>query len=151
MVSYSNVDDTLEAYKIKSAIPFKIFSTLDDFLSTSKKQVFRKNFIPLCNNNSNVWARSMHPTRGVHPELQLLYYAVKYNFSTGSTKIPPSIYWNLWPYSHILSYVVLLPHGNISFQGILLNHIKKILLWIQFWRTSKAMRFENCRTLFGYH
>ena len=28
VVSYSNVDDTLEGYKIKSALPYKIFSTL---------------------------------------------------------------------------------------------------------------------------
>ena len=28
MVSYQGVDHTLEAYKIKSALPFKIFSTL---------------------------------------------------------------------------------------------------------------------------
>jgi hypothetical protein len=26
-VSYSNVDNTLEGYKIKSALPYKIFST----------------------------------------------------------------------------------------------------------------------------
>ena len=28
-MSYSNVDDTLEGYKIKSALPFKIFSTIN--------------------------------------------------------------------------------------------------------------------------
>ena len=28
MVGFSNVDDTLEGYKIKPALPYKIFSTL---------------------------------------------------------------------------------------------------------------------------
>ena len=28
MVSYSNVDDTLEGYRIKFALPYKMFSTL---------------------------------------------------------------------------------------------------------------------------
>ena len=36
-VSYSNVDDTLEGYKIKSALPFKIFSTLSNPCSNDVK------------------------------------------------------------------------------------------------------------------
>ena len=32
VVRYSDVDDTLEVYKIKSALPFKIFSTLNVFI-----------------------------------------------------------------------------------------------------------------------
>ena len=39
--SYSNVDDTMEGYKIKSALSFKIFSTLIKWEKTEKVLLYQ--------------------------------------------------------------------------------------------------------------
>ena len=42
MVSYSNVDDMLDGYKIKFALPYKIFSTLIYTFDMSLKSLYFK-------------------------------------------------------------------------------------------------------------
>jgi hypothetical protein len=62
LLSYSNVDDKLEGYKIKSALPFKIFSTLSSCSPLEKVSPRCEHFGAGTRQRSEVWLKNWHDT-----------------------------------------------------------------------------------------